>query len=96
MKRFLFRAKVWIYPGVGGWHFVYVPKKLSNQIRGLKHTTKVARGYIRIKATIKKTSWETTLFPAREGIYLLAIKAAVRKKEGIFDGDTVSLAVTLL
>lgn len=93
---FKFSGKVWIYPGPGGWHFVSLPKKVSGQIRK-SVLEKRPWGYVKVRATIGQTSWQTGLWPqAKEGVYLLVIKAPVRHKEGIHEGDTVRGKIVLL
>jgi hypothetical protein len=90
-KRFLFSAAVWIYPGVSGWHFLSVPKKVSAEIK--KTFSAHARGWgsLTVAVTIGKTTWETSIFPdAKSNTYLLPLKAAVRKKEHIFAKETVA------
>ncbi len=90
-----FSAKVWVYPGVGGWHFVYLPKKEALRISA-QHTKKVGFGFIPVTVAVGGTHWKTTLFPSkREGTYLLAIKASIRKKEGIYEGDTIAITLRL-
>lgn len=96
MKSFIVKAKVWRYPGAGGWHFVYVGKKESEQIKKQKNLVRKGFGFVPIKATLGKSSWNTTLFPTKEGPYLLSVKASVRKKEGIFDGDLVTIKCFLI
>jgi hypothetical protein len=34
-KSFIIKAKIWRWPGNGGWHFVTLDKKISAQIRGV-------------------------------------------------------------
>ena len=52
---------------------------------------------MKVRATIGQTSWQTGLWPqAKEGVYLLVIKAPVRHKEGIHEGDTVRGKIVLL
>lgn len=88
-----FSAKVWVYPGVGGWHFVYLPKRDAAELVKIK-TKKVGFGFIPVTATVGTTSWKTTVFPSKqEKTYLLAIKAAVRKNEQIVEGDMVRVAL---
>lgn len=94
MKSFSFQGKVWKYGGVGGWHFVYVEKKISEKIKAIG-VKKVGFGFIKIRATLGKTSWNTTLFPTKEGVYLIAVKAVVRKKESVQEGDNVKIAFTI-
>lgn len=96
-KSFTIKGKVWRYQGDGGWHFVYINEKLSQKIKDWARTKKkVGFQFVRVKATIGKTSWNTTLFPTKEGPYLIAIKADVRAKEAIDDGEMVVINGTLL
>lgn len=84
-KEYKIKAKVWRWPGDAGWHFVNVDRKLSEQIRKA-----YPRGFVKIRAQIGKTTWDTSLFPHKlSASYLLSVKASVRKKEDIFEGDEV-------
>lgn len=97
MKSFEVKGKVWRYEGPGGWHFVYVPKDLSQRIKdAARNKKKAGFHFVRVKATIGKTSWQTTLFPTKDGPYLIAIKAEVRRTEGIEEGEMVILKCSLL
>lgn len=89
---FKFKSKVWLYPGVSGWHFVNLGKEMSAQIR-----TKHPKGFVRIRARVGKTEWSTLLFPHRESkTYLLSIKSLVRKKEDVWEGDEVSVSFVII
>jgi hypothetical protein len=90
-KNFKFTAKVWRYPAQAAWYFVYVDDKTTEVIKKMKNKKKVGFGFIPIEATVGKTIWQTSLFPTKEGEYLIAVKALVRKKEGIFDGDKIGV-----
>lgn len=95
-SNFKFTGKVWRYPGAGGWHFVTLDKKTSVRIRKAI-VEKRPWGYVKVRATIGKTSWQTGLWPqAKDQVYLLVIKAPVRTKEGIREGDTVKGNIILL
>ncbi len=97
MKSFEVKGKVWRYQGEGAWYFVYVPEKLSRQIKdSVKNKKKVGFHFVRIKATIGKTSWNTALFPTKDGPYLIAIKADVRRKEDISEGDVINVRCALM
>ncbi len=92
MKSFEVKGKVWRYPGIGGWYCLYVPLPLSRRLRDIARSKKkTGVAFVRVKATVGKTSWNTTLFPTKDGPYLLAIKADVRHKEGIAEGDLVKI-----
>jgi len=47
-------------------------------------------GMIPVSAEIGATRWATSLFP-KDGRYVVPIKAAVRKAEGLEVGDTVTV-----
>lgn len=95
-ESFKFTSSVTRYPGAGGWHFVELDKQLSKDVKIIAGGETVGFGYVRIEATIGDTSWQTTLFPSKEKIYLMAIKEPIRKKENIKENDLVSVSFTLL
>jgi hypothetical protein len=92
-KIYKIKSKVWLYPGMAGWHFVGVPKKESEEIkRGYK--VKAGFGSVPVIVTIGKTKWKTSVFPdKRSGTYVLPLKAEVRKKENISSEDLISLSL---
>ena len=95
-KAYTFKSKVWLYPGMTGWHFTGIPKKESEEI---KKDSKVKAGFgsVPVMVTIGKTKWKTSVFPdKRSGTYLLPLKAGVRKKENIFSEDTISFTIELV
>jgi hypothetical protein len=97
MKSFEVKGKVWRYEGQGAWHFVYVPKDLSQRIKdAARNKKKVGFHFVKVKATVGKTSWNTTLFPTKDGPYLIAIKADVRHKESIDEGDILKISCHLI
>jgi len=78
------RAKVWLYPGAGGWHFVTLPEKDSAAIKKAFGMTQRGWGSLPVIATVGNTSWKTSIFPDKKiGAYVLPLKAEVRKKENI-------------
>ncbi len=94
MSDYSFKAKIWLYQGKAAWHFVTLPKALSQEIRVLSFDKKAAWGSVRVSAAIGSTSWKTSIFPdTKAGAYLLPIKAEVRKKEKIAADDKVMLKI---
>lgn len=91
-RDFSFKAKVWIYPGDGGWHFVTLDEKYNKDIRGA-----FPRGFVKVEAKIGKSTWQTSLFPHKlsKG-YIICINKSIRKKENIFAGDTINLKIKIL
>ena len=92
---FTVKGKVWRYPGPAGWYFVNLNRRDSARVRKLPLAKTVAWGYVRVKAKLGETAWDTTLFPAKGQIYMVAIKAAERKKEGIEAGDVARIEITV-
>ena len=82
-----FRAKVWTQESTGAWHFVALPADLSKRIRTLTTGLRKPFGSFHVVAKTGKTSWETSLF-------VLPVKADVRRKEKIKPGDTIEVSVS--
>lgn len=92
-------AKLWIWVGsnaTGNWHFLTIDGEAAEAIRAtalmrrLEGGQRRGWGAIRVTASIGDTRWQTSVFPSKEnGGYLLPVKAAVRKAEGLASGDDV-------
>lgn len=98
MQKFTINGDVWKWNGSqGSWHFIYIDnkngKKIKESQRGLGRR---GFGAVKVKATLGRTSWTTSIFPTKEGPYLLPIKAMVRKEESVFDGDKVKIICELI
>jgi Domain of unknown function (DUF1905) len=96
-------APLWIWTtdkAPASWHFLTLDGEVAEAIhalalmRRLEGGKKGGWGSIKVRATVGNTSWETSIFPAKEmGGYLLPVKATVRKAEGLVAGDLVKVAV---
>jgi hypothetical protein len=90
------RARVWLYSGPAAWHFVTLPRKQSDEIKALFGKAQRGWGSLPVIATMGKTSWKTSIWADKKsGAYLLAIKAEVRKKEGIAVDQLVDFKVQI-
>jgi hypothetical protein len=90
-----FSAKLWRLQEAGGWHFVSLPPKTSDEIRAVFKNEEQGWGRLKTTARIGSTAWQTAIwFDTQRGFYLLPVKADVRKKENMKINQTV--AVTLL
>ena len=80
----LFEAKLFRYPGKGGWHFVPVPNRLAPP---------VSHGWGRtpVDAVIDGFAWRTSVWRGKDGRTLLAVPMRARGGKG--DGDTVKVEI---
>lgn len=82
---------------MAGWHFLSVPKIESEKIKNKHGAQRRGWGSLPVSARIGKTIWKTSIFPdSREGIYILPLKAKIRRAEEILDGDTVRFELKIL
>ncbi len=91
---FAFTAITWQHSGSGGWVFVNVPHKMSNEIR--KHFKKEEQGWGRLSiiVQIKSTRWATAIwFDTQYQSYLLPLKSEIRKKENIRIGQRIEVTI---
>jgi hypothetical protein len=90
------RARVWLYAGAGGWHFANLSERQSHEIKGRFGENRRGWGAVPVTIRIGRTIWRTSLFPDRKSAtYLFAIKAEVRREEGISVGDTIRAIVQI-
>ena len=86
----------------GGWFFITIDGEDGDAIRAHSAMRRMelgkARGFgsVRVEVCIGGSHWATSVFPSKshDG-YLLPVKAAVRKAEGLAEGDTIAAQVTL-
>lgn len=90
-------TQVWLWkpalkPQAAGWHFLTIDGQTAAEIRFAALGRTGGFGSIKVEARIGGTVWSTSIFPQREsGGFILPIKAAVRKSEGIIAGDEVTV-----
>lgn len=89
---FTFSAPLWAWEAQDSWYFVTVPTEVSDEI-GVRFGTRAAGfGSIRVEVTVGQTTWRTSVFPDKKrGAYVLPVKKAVRKAEGLDDGTTAKV-----
>ncbi len=93
-RSFTFKGKIWLYPGESAnWHFCTVPKKQSSELKELYKGLTKGWGSLPVEVTIGKTTWNTSIFPdSKSGTYILPLKAQIRKKEGLYEGDACTIS----
>ncbi len=96
---FAFTGKCWLWQSEkAAWHFVTLPKDKSEEIAFFNESMQMKKrgwGSVRVIATVGATEWKTSIFPQKEGHYILPIKAEVRKKENILVDNDVSVMLNI-
>jgi Domain of unknown function (DUF1905) len=103
------RSELWLWhpkTGQGSWHFLTIAGEAAEQVRGhilmerLELGLHKRRGWgaVKVRVTIGDTTWTTSMFPQGGGSdgYMLPVKAAVRKAEGLVAGEMVEMMVELI
>jgi hypothetical protein len=73
---------------------VTVPPEECRELADASPILSYGWGCIPVTAHVGRTTFTTSLFP-RDGGYIVPVKAAVRKAEGIGQGDTVTVRLTV-
>lgn len=94
--RFEFRSEVTRWESRRDvWLFAHVPRELAEEIDSLP-VPRGGFGSLRVRATIGATTWRTSVFPSGDGRFALALKRAVRDREGIGEGDLIAVSLELV
>lgn len=94
MIRSTFSGEVWEWRGPAPFYFVSLPEALANEVADVAETLTYGWGMIPGRFTIGETTWDTAMFQ-KGGTYVLPLKAAVRKLEGIEPGESVTVTMLL-
>jgi hypothetical protein len=90
----VFAGRVVEWRGPAPYYFVPVPDEQSADIGEVAAMATYGWGVIPVEARIGGTAFTTSLFP-KDGGYLLPLKVAVRKPQGITVGDDVTVEMTV-
>ncbi len=90
MDEMLFEAEIIEWRGPAPFIFAVVPDEHVGDIRYAALTESYGWGVVPVVARIGATLFATSLFP-RDGGYLLPVKVAVQKAEGVGRGDRVGV-----
>ena len=89
-----FSGPVVSWRGPAPFHFVAVPEEECDELRDAAAVVSYGWGVIPVSGRIGSTDFTTSLFP-KDGGYLVPIKNAVRKGEGLDVGDTVTIRLSI-
>ena len=94
--RYEFEAVLWQWQArTASWTFVSLPPEVADEVLDVAGPVTRGFGSVRVEVTVGATTWRTSVFPdAKAGTYVLPIKKAVRRAEGL--EPDASLRVELL
>ena len=95
MDRHTFTAEIWASESVGTWAFVTLSPEVDEEIR-LGSGPPTAFGSVRVEASVGATTWRTSVFPDKVRGFVLPVKTAVRRAEGLEVGDDVTVSLVVL
>jgi len=88
------QAVLWRHKSAGGWYFVTIPQEISKEIRDNLQWQEEGWGRMKASAIIKEHQWDTAIwFDTRTNSYVLPIKAQIRKKLSLEEGDIIDIRV---
>ena len=90
--RIEFSGAIWYWRGPAPFFFVTVPEEDSRELKAVSGAVTYGWGMIPVTARIGATTWKTSLFP-KEGRYLVPLKDAVRRAEGLGEGEEVTVVL---
>jgi hypothetical protein len=94
-----FDAELWVWDArrEDTWTFVSVPADISEDIREVTAGPRRGLGSVRVRVTVGGTTWQTSIFPSSSGGgYVLPVKRAVRRAEGLDVGDVAAVTLELV
>ena len=92
-----FTAELWEWTSKTSWFFFSVPEADADDIEEQHGRTAAGFGSIRVEVTIGSTTWRTSVFPSTsEKTYVLPVKKAVRKAEGLEPGSSATIHLSIV
>lgn len=92
--KYEFSAKMWKHSLPGSWHFFFLPKNISKEIRENLKWQEEGWGRMKALAKIEQFEWKTAIwFDTKINAYLLPIKAEARKKSNLEINKIVKIEI---
>lgn len=95
MESWTFDAELWSSEQFAAWAFVTLPAEVGDDVRLLSGPP-TGFGSVRVEIMLGASTWRTSVFPDKARGYVLPVKSAVRRREGLELGDRVRVALVLV
>ncbi len=86
-----FQAELYRWSADAAWFFVTVPLEVAEPLSDSVVGPRRGFGAVKVHVTVGATSWSTSVFPQKDGTYVLPVKKTVRTAEALDDGDAVTV-----
>lgn len=73
-----------------------IPAGISDEITDLTEGRRKGFGSVRVAVTVGGSSWQTSVFPSKDGTYVLPVKKPVRLAESLTEGAPVHARLQLV
>lgn len=74
------------------WVFVNLPEDVADEIEDAAPEPRRGFGAVKVEVTVGGTTWRTSVFPSKEAAtFVLPVKRAVLRAEGLAAGDTARI-----
>ena len=90
-----FTAPLWEWGAIDSWYFVTLDEE-DSEVVGERPPPGRGFGSVRVRVTVGRTTWTTSVFPGDDGHYVLPVKKAVRVAESIEEEDPVTVLLEVL
>ena len=95
-NEFKLKARVWVYDDSIPWHFVTIDKDTSEEIKRFDNMPRRGFGSVPVNVRMGNTKWKTSVFPGKDGTFLLPLKKQVREAEGIKVKSNISFTIAVI
>lgn len=94
--KYQIKSKLFKWPGEAAWYFIRINEKTTENIKDNFGMFAKGWGSIPVNVTLDKSKWKTSIFPEKNGTYLLPMKLQIRKAEKVEEEDSVSLTIEII
>ena len=89
-----FSGEIWFWKGPSPFHFVSVPEEECAALESVSGRVSYGWGMIPVTGRVGETRFTTALWP-KDGGYVVPLKDAVRRAEGLELDDVVTVRLTV-
>jgi hypothetical protein len=89
-----FSGEIFSWRGPAPYYYVAMPEEESLDLKEMSAELSYGWGVIPVRVRIGDTEWTTSLFP-KDGLYLVPLKDKIRNAEGLSEGDTISVRLSV-